>query len=168
VSRELAPAHDARGRRFCVVAARFNAVYVEKLVRAALEVLERQGAASDDLDVVWVPGSFELPLACRWAAATRAYDAVLAFGVLIEGETEHFRLVAESASHGIGVVALETGVPVVNGILAVRDAAQAAARTGGPVGNRGAEVALAAVQMADLVRRIPAFLRSPSAHDARA
>lgn len=160
MARELTPAHDARGRRFCIVAARFNGEYVEKLVRKALEVLERQGAASEDLDVVWVPGSFELPLACRWAARGGAYDAVLAFGVLIEGETEHFRLVAESASNGIGAVALETGVPVLNGILAVRDAEQAAARTGGRVGNRGAEVALAAVQMAELSARVGAFVKS--------
>lgn len=157
-ARELKPAHDARGHRFCLVAARFNAAYVEKLVTGALDVLARQGAVDGDLDVVWVPGSFELPVACRWAAASRSYDAVLAFGVLIEGETEHFRLVAESATWGIGRVALETGVPVLNGILAVRNAEQAAARSGGAVGNRGAEVALAAVQMARLARESGPFL----------
>lgn len=152
--REFRPEHDARGHRFCVVAARFNETYVERLVAAALEVLRNRGAAEDDLEVLWVPGSFELPLACRWVASSGRVDAVLAFGVLIRGETEHFRLVAEAASDGIQRVALETGVPVLNGVLAVHHADQAAARTGGALGNRGAEVALAAVQMARLRRRV--------------
>jgi len=149
---DLKPGHDATGHRFCLVAARFNEGYVRRLVDAALEVLRHRGAAEADIEVIWVPGSFELPLACRWAAVERRPDAVLAFGVLIRGETEHFRLVAEEATRGLGQVALETGVPVLNGVLATRDAAQAAARTGGELGNRGAEVALAAVQMAQLRR----------------
>jgi 6,7-dimethyl-8-ribityllumazine synthase len=151
---EQRPGHDASGHRFCLVAARYNEAYVRRLVDGALEVLRHRGAAEGDLEVVWVPGSFELPLACRWAAASRRYDAVLAFGVLIRGETEHFRLVAEGATHGLQRVALDTGVPVLNGVLATADADQAAARTGGEVGNRGAEVALAAVQMAALRRRL--------------
>ena len=150
------PGHDASGHRFCLVAARFNEAYVRRLVEAALEVLKARGAAEDALQVVWVPGSFELPLACRWAARSGRFDAVLAFGVLIRGETEHFRLVAEAAAHGLQRVALETGVPVLNGVLATHDAAQAAARTGGELGNRGAEVALAAVQMAELRPRMEA------------
>ena len=144
------PGHDAGGHRFCLVAARYNEAYVRRLVEAALEVLRRRGATDADLEQLWVPGSFELPLACRWAAATGSYDAVLAFGVLIRGETEHFRLVAEAAALGLQQVALETGVPILNGVLAVHDAEQAAARTGGEHGNRGAEVALAAIQMARL------------------
>ena len=151
---EQRPGHDARGHRFCVVAARFNEAYVRRLVDAALEVLRHRGAAEGDLEVLWVPGSFELPLACRWVATTRRVDAVLAFGVLIRGETEHFRLVAESATQGLQQVALETGVPVLDGVLATLDTAQAAARTGGAVGNRGAEVALAAIQMAQLKRQM--------------
>ena len=148
------PVAAATGRRFCVVAARFNHLYVERLVAAALEVLEGRGARAEDLEVVWVPGSFELPLAARWAADSRRFDAVLAFGVLIRGETEHFRLVAETATRGLLEVSLGTGVPVLDGVLAVHDAEQARARTGGAIGNRGAEVALAAVQMADLASRM--------------
>jgi len=148
--REVRPDPDARGRRFCLVASRFNEAYVQRLVTAALEVLRGRGAAEEALEVVWVPGSFELPLAARWAAESGRFDAVLAFGVLIRGETEHFRLVAEAATHGLMRVTLDTGVPVVNGLLAAHDAAQAGARTGGVVGNRGAEVALAAVAMAAL------------------
>ena len=150
---ETRPGHDASGHRYCLVAARFNEAYVQRLVAAALEVLRSRGAGEEDLEVWWVPGSFELPLGCRWAAATGRFDAVLAFGVLIRGETEHFRLVAEASSQGLSQVALETGVPVLNGVLATQHSDQAAARTGGALGNRGAEVALAAVQMAELRRR---------------
>src|SRR5439155_27387314 len=108
------PGHDASGHRFCLVAARFNEAYVRRLVDAALEVLRGRGAAEADLEVVWVPGSFELPLACAWAARTHRFDAVLAFGVLIRGETEHFRLVAESTTGGLQRVALDPGVPVLD------------------------------------------------------
>lgn len=143
---------DARGRRFCLVAARFNQAYVRRLADEARGVLTRAGAAAGDVEEWWVPGSFELPLACRWAAESGRFDAVLAFGVLIRGETEHWSLVAEAATHGLMRVALDTSVPVLNGVLAVHDAEQAAARTGGDHGNRGAEVALAAIRMAGLAR----------------
>jgi 6,7-dimethyl-8-ribityllumazine synthase len=149
---EREPGHDAHGQRHCLVASRFNESVVRRLVSAALEVLERRGARREDLEVWWVPGSFELPLACRWAAESRRFDAVLAFGVVIRGETEHFRLVAEAAADGLMRVALDTGTPVLNALLAVHDAEQAAARSGGEHGNRGAEVALAAIQMASLRR----------------
>ena len=151
-ARERRPGHDAHGLRFVLVASRFNEAYVRRLVDAAREVLGRGGASESDLEVWWVPGSFELPLACKWAAESGRFDAVLAFGVLIRGETEHFRLVAEATAHGLVRVALDSSVPVLNGVLAVHDADQAAARTGGPLGNRGAEVAMAALQMAGLAR----------------
>lgn len=160
---ELKPDHVAAGLRFGIVASRFNEKYVSRLVDGAIETLRRQGAAETDLSVWWVPGAFELPLAARWRAETPMQsgapgagnggpDAVIALGVLIRGETEHFRLVAEAASEGLMRVALESGVPVLNGVLAVNDAEQAAARAGGALGNRGADVALAAVQMARLQR----------------
>jgi 6,7-dimethyl-8-ribityllumazine synthase len=148
--REIHPGHDARGRRFALVASRFNEPYVRRLVDAALETLRSRGAADEALELTWVPGSYELPLAAQWAATSGRFDAVLAFGVVIRGETEHFRLVADAASEGLMRVMLDTGVPVLNGVLAAHDAGQAAARTGGALGNRGSEVALAAVQMAAL------------------
>jgi 6,7-dimethyl-8-ribityllumazine synthase len=154
MAQEIAPSHDANGHRYCVVASRFNQDYVQRMVDAALDVLRLRGAADDDVTLVWVPGSFELPLTCRWAAATGNYDAVLAFGAVIRGETDHFRIVADVSARGLMEAALETGVPVLNGVLAVFDAEQAAARTGGALGNRGAEVALAAVQMGGLKRRM--------------
>lgn len=138
---------SAAGRRFAIVAARFNAVYVDRMVDAAVEVLKRHGASDADLVRVHVPGAFELPLACQRVIASGRVDAVLAFGCLIRGQTDHFRLVADAATHGLMRVALDTGVPVLHGVLAVHDADQAASRTGGEHGNRGAEVALAALRM---------------------
>ena len=156
MAEEIAPSHDAHGQRFCLVASRFNQDVVERMVTAALDVLRMRGAAESDLTVVWVPGSFELPLTCRWAAASGRFDAVLAFGAVIRGETDHFRIVADVSARGLLQAGLETGVPVLNGVLAVFDPEQAGARTGGALGNRGAEVALAAVQMGGLRRRMGA------------
>lgn len=150
--RHVRPEPEAGGLRFCLVAAQWNEAYVARLVEAALEVLQRRGAAEADLEVRWVPGSFELPVAARWAAESGRFDAVLAFGCVIRGETEHFRLVADASAHGLMRVALDTGVPVLNGVLAAYDADQAAARSGGEHGNTGAQVALAAVHMAALRR----------------
>jgi 6,7-dimethyl-8-ribityllumazine synthase len=148
--REIQPGHDAHGRRFALVASRFNESHVRRLVDAAVETLRSRGATDDALELTWVPGAYELPLAAQWAATSGRFDAVLALGVVIRGETEHFRLVADAASEGLMRVMLDTGVPVLNGVLAAYDAEQAAARTGGALGNRGSEIALAAVQMAAL------------------
>lgn len=148
------PADDARGLRFRVVAAQWNERVVARLVDGALATLRAQGAADGDVTVWWVPGAFELPLAAKWAAAepfaAGATDAVIALGCVIRGETEHFAIVAENAARGIARVALETGVPVANGVLAVYDAAQADARAGGEHGNAGSQAALAAIRMARL------------------
>ena len=140
----------AEGRRFAVVAARWNEALVKRLVDAALDTLRRQGARDEDVALTWVPGSLELPVAASWAARSGRFDAVIALGVVIRGETEHFRLVAEGAAQGLQRVALDTGVPVLNGVLAVHDASQAEARAGGTHGNTGAQVALAATAMAEL------------------
>lgn len=151
-TREIRPGYEGEGHRFAIVAARFNEAYVRRMVDAALEVLRGRGVHDDAVSVAWVPGSYELPLAAQWAIGRGHVDAVLAFGVVIRGETEHFRLVADAASDGLMRVMLDTGVPVANGVLAAHDGAQADARTGGALGNRGAEVALAAVSMANLRR----------------
>ena len=141
---------SAAGRKFAVIAARWNETHVQRLVDAALDTLRRQGARDEDVVLTWVPGSFELPVAAAWAADSGRFDAVLAFGVVIRGETEHFRLVADGAARGLMRVSLDTGVPVLNGVLAVENAAQADARCGGSHGNTGAQTALAAVTMAEL------------------
>jgi 6,7-dimethyl-8-ribityllumazine synthase len=144
----LKPESDAKGLRFAVLAATWNEHLVARLVDAALDVLQHRGAAEADIEVRWVPGSYELPVAAKWAAESGRFDAVLAYGCVIKGETEHFRLVADAASQGLMRVALDTGVPVLNGVLAAYDAEQAAARSGGEMGNTGAQVALAGIAMA--------------------
>ena len=142
---------DASGLRFGVVAARFNEKHVQRLVDGALESLHRQGAADDAIEVLWVPGSLELPLAAKWLACRRpSCHAVLAFGVIIQGETEHFRLVADQCARGLLEVSLATGLPVLNGVLACYDAGQVEARLGGAMGHTGVTTALAAVRMARL------------------
>jgi 6,7-dimethyl-8-ribityllumazine synthase len=136
--------------RFALVAARWNEAFVKRMVDAALDTLRRQGVLDGNVETHWVPGSFELPVAASWAADSGRFDAVLAFGVVIRGETEHFRIVADGAAQGLQRVALDTGVPVLNGVLAVDDASQAEARCGGTHGNTGSQTALAAMAMADL------------------
>jgi 6,7-dimethyl-8-ribityllumazine synthase len=151
---QVRPAEDARGLRIRIVAAQWNERIVSRLVDGALSTLAAQGAADDHVEVWWVPGSFELPVAASWALATPLAgalpDAVLALGCVIRGETEHFRLVADNTAHGLMRVSLDTGVPVLNGVLAAYDAAQAEARSGGEHGNTGSQAALAAVRMARL------------------
>lgn len=146
------PEADATGLRFCVVAAQWNEAVVNRLVDGAISVLAQQGAADADVEVRWVPGSFELPVAAFWAAGSGEFDAVLAFGCVIKGETEHFRLVADAAAQGLMRVALDTGVPVLNGVLAAYDASQAESRSGGEHGNTGSQTALAAIRMARAAR----------------
>jgi 6,7-dimethyl-8-ribityllumazine synthase len=136
--------------RFAIIAARWNEQYVKRMVDAALDTLRRHDVPDGPVALPWVPGSHELPVAAAWAADSGTVDAVLAFGVVIKGETEHFRLVADGAMQGLQRVALDTGVPVLNGVLAVHDASQADARTGGSHGNNGAQVALAGLTMARL------------------
>ena len=158
-ARQVRPGDDGRGLRIRVVAASWNERVVERLLAGALETLRARGVADADVRVDWVPGSLELPLAARWAAEGGAdggaapADAVIALGCVIRGETEHFRLVADNAAAGLVRVGLETGVPVLNGVLAAHDAAQAEARSGGEHGNAGAQAALAAVRMANLRRQ---------------
>lgn len=146
--KHLRPEADATGLRFCILAAQWNEGVVTRMVDGALATLAGRGAADADVEVRWVPGAFELPVAALWAARSGAFDAVLAYGCVIKGETEHFRLVADAASDGLMRVALDTGVPVLNGVLAAYDAEQAESRSGGEHGNNGSQVALAGVRMA--------------------
>ncbi len=158
--REFVPGDDATGLKFCIVAAQWNESIVRRLVDGAVATLRARGAAEDDIDVRWVPGSYELPQAARHAAIVRVIvpaldrewhpDAVIAVGCVIRGGTEHFRLVADAAAQGLLRVGLDTGVPVTNGVLAVEDVAQAEARSGGEHGNAGSQAALAAVRMVNL------------------
>ena len=144
---------DGSGCRFAIVTARFNPEITEGLLRGARAALTRAGVADGDITVVRVPGAFELPVAAKKLAESRRYDAVIALGCLIKGETMHFEYIASAASHGIMQVATTTGVPVAFGLLTALTDAQAAERAGDDDANKGREAALAAVEMATLLRR---------------
>jgi len=152
---ELSGEPTGHGRRVAVVAARFNGQITDKLVAGATAGLARHGVAEADVDVIWVPGAFEIPLVAGRLATSGRYDAVIALGAVIRGETAHFDLVANEAARGVAEVARTTGVPVIFEILATEDLAQAEARAGGAHGNKGWEAATAALEMADLLERLP-------------
>jgi 6,7-dimethyl-8-ribityllumazine synthase len=144
---------DASGMRFAVVVARFNRDVTEALLEGAERVLRKRGAV--DVSVVWVPGSFEIPVVAKRLAASGAFDAVVCLGAVIRGETAHFEYVAGEAAAGITRAALDTGVPVIFGVLTVDTREQARDRLGGKEGHKGEEAALTAIEMASLLRRLP-------------
>jgi 6,7-dimethyl-8-ribityllumazine synthase len=145
-----------RGRRFAVVASRFNETVTQKLVDGALDALVRHGAAADDVDVVWVPGAWELPSATRRLLATERYDALVALGAVIRGDTPHFDYVAGEASRGLANASTDFETPIGFGLLTCDNMAQAEARAGGEHGNKGWDAAVAALEMADLFARLDA------------
>jgi 6,7-dimethyl-8-ribityllumazine synthase len=136
------------------VASRFNEQVTSRLVAGAREGLLGHGVREEDLLLVWVPGSFELPLVARTLAASGRYQAVICLGAVIKGETAHFEYIAAEAARGIAAVSRETGVPVIFGVLTTYNLDQALARSGGEQGNRGYNAALTALQMANLLRRL--------------
>ena len=146
-SRKGADPASARGKRFAIVASRFNEYVTLPLVEGALETLLRHGAHRTDIRLTWVPGAFELPLAAQRAAADRHTDAVICLGVIIRGGTPHFEYIAGQAAAGIAQVALASRTPVLFGVLTTETPQQAAARAGGALGNKGCDVALAAIAM---------------------
>jgi 6,7-dimethyl-8-ribityllumazine synthase len=147
---------SGRGRRVAIVAARFNGVVVNKLVEGAQAALRKYGVSDDDVDLVWVPGAFELPLAAERLASAGDLDAVVCLGAVIRGETSHYDFVAGEAARGIREASRATGVPVIFGVLTTEDLDQALARAGGAHGNKGWDAALAALEMADLFERLHA------------
>ena len=153
--RELRGNQEPGGRRFAIVASRFNEIVVRKLADGALEGFRARGGAQEDVDLAWVPGSFELPLAARRLAASGRYAAVVCLGAVLRGETPHFDHVAEQAAQGIRRAAEDTGVPVVFGVLTTDTFAQAMDRAGGTHGNKGWDAAMAAMEMASLLAQLP-------------
>jgi 6,7-dimethyl-8-ribityllumazine synthase len=153
---EFSGTPSGHGRRFAVVASRFNETVTQKLVDGALDALVRHGAAADDVDVVWVPGAWELPGAARRLLATERYHALVALGAVIRGDTPHFDYVAGEASRGIADASVAFETPIGFGVLTCDTMAQAEARAGGEHGNKGWDAALAALEMADLFDRLDA------------
>ena len=145
---------QAQGRKFGIIVARFNSFIGERLVEGAVDTLLRHGAAEDDIELVKVPGAFEVPLVTKKMAASGRYDAVICLGAVIRGATPHFDFVANEASKGIAQVSLETGVPVIFGILTTDTIEQAIERAGTKAGNKGADCAAAALEMVNLLDQL--------------
>ncbi|NJD06646.1 MAG: 6,7-dimethyl-8-ribityllumazine synthase [Methylococcaceae bacterium] len=142
----------AEGARFCLVASRFNSFIVDHLVGGAVDALVRHGVREEDIHIAKTPGAYELPLAVQKAAATGRYDAVVALGAVIRGATPHFDYVAGECVKGLSSVSLQHGIPVGFGVLTVDTIEQAIERAGTKAGNKGAEAALTALEMVNLLR----------------
>lgn len=144
------------GRRFAVIVSRFNEPITAKLLEGAMEALSKHGTSPEDVDVVWVPGAWELPAAARRLLSTDRYDALVAIGAVIRGETPHFDYVAGEASRGLAQASAEYDRPIGFGVLTCDTVVQAEARAGGSHGNKGWDAAVAALEMADLFGRLEA------------
>jgi 6,7-dimethyl-8-ribityllumazine synthase len=151
---EFSGSPSGHGRRFAVVASRFNETVTQKLVDGALDALVRHGTAADDVDVVWVPGAWELPVAARWLLASERYDGLVAVGAVIRGETAHFDYIAGEASRGLAAVSADAETPIGFGVLTCDTDQQAEERAGGAHGNKGYDAALATLEMVDLRNRL--------------
>jgi 6,7-dimethyl-8-ribityllumazine synthase len=144
---------SAGGKSFGIVASRFNDFVVKALLEGALEAIRRHGGG-DAVDVAWVPGSYEIPVAARKMALSGRYDAVICLGAVIRGATAHFDYVAGGVASGISAVALETGMPVIFGVITTETIEQAIERAGTKMGNKGFEAAVSAIEMADLMSKL--------------
>ena len=147
----VAPA-DAR---FAVVVSRFNEFVTNKLLSGAIDELTRHGVGDDNIDVVWSPGSFEIPVLTKRLAASKEYAAVLCLGAVIRGGTEHHQYIAAEVAKGVAMAGMETAVPCIFGVLTCDTIEQAIERAGTKAGNRGADAARAAIEMANLIEQLP-------------
>jgi len=143
------------GLRVAIVAARFNEFITSKLVGGAVDTLVRHGADDGAIDIAWVPGAFEIPLLAQRLAASGRYDTVICLGAVIRGATPHFDYVAAEVAKGVGQVGLATGLPVVFGVLTTDTIEQAIERAGSKAGNKGADAAMAAIEMVSLLKALP-------------
>lgn len=152
MSRILEGSLDARGVKVALVVSRFNDFITERLLAGALDCLSRHGGGEEERTIVRVPGSWELPLAAKRLASSGAYDAVVALGALVRGETPHFDVLAAEVSKGLSQIALSEGVPVIFGVLTTDTVEQAIDRAGSKFGNKGWDAALSAIEMVNLFR----------------
>lgn len=159
---------DASGLRFAIVVARFNAFITERLLEGAIDTLVRSGARPEDITVVRTPGSFEIPTVVSQVLEVGGFDAVIALGCLVRGDTIHFDLIAGEVTKGIGQLALAFSTPVTFGVLTTDNLEQAIHRAGSKAGNKGAEAALAAIEQARLFRALGALRGDEPAADAPA
>ncbi|MEW6426562.1 MAG: 6,7-dimethyl-8-ribityllumazine synthase [Thermodesulfobacteriota bacterium] len=145
---------DGTGKRFAIVISRFNAFIAERLLEGAIDALTRSGVAGDDIDVARVPGAYEIPLVALKLAENDRYDAVICLGAVIRGATPHFDFVANEAAKGIAQASMETGKPIMFGVLTTDTIEQAIERAGSKAGNKGAECAVAAIEMVNLMGQL--------------
>ena len=143
-----------KGLKFGVVVSRFNEFITRKLLEGMQDALLRHGVSEEDIDIAWVPGSFEIPLAAQRLAQTKRYDAVICLGAVIRGATPHFEYIAAEVTKGIARVGLETGLPVIYGIITADTLEQAIERAGTKAGNKGFDAAVDAIEMANLLKSI--------------
>ena len=143
-----------RGLKFAIVVSRFNEFITSKLLGGALDVLKRHETAEDDIDVVWVPGAFEIPLIAKKLASGGKYNAVICLGAVIRGSTTHYDYVCNEVSKGIAAVGLSTGVPTIFGIVTTENIEQAIERAGTKAGNKGSDAAVSAMEMANLLKSL--------------
>lgn len=144
----------AENKRFAIVVSRFNELIGSKLLDGAMDCLNRHDAKEDNIVIYWVPGAFEIPLVAKKAAASGSYNAVICLGAVIRGETPHFDFVASEASKGIALSSLETGIPIIFGVVTTDTVEQAINRAGTTAGNRGFDAAMAAIEMSNLMDKI--------------
>ncbi|MGX3020795.1 6,7-dimethyl-8-ribityllumazine synthase [Ursidibacter sp. B-7004-1] len=144
----------ATGLKFGIVCGRFNDFINDKLLSGATDTLLRHGALAEDIDTAWVPGAFEIPLVAKKMAESGRYDAIICIGTVIRGSTTHYDYVCNEAAKGIGAITLQTGIPVMFGVLTTENIEQAIERAGTKAGNKGAECALGAIEMANLLKQI--------------
>ncbi len=144
----------AEGLRFGIIVGRFNEFIGGKLLSGALDAISRHGGSEDDVDLVWVPGAFEIPVIAKKMAKSGKYDAIICLGAVIRGATPHFDMVAGEVTKGIALVGLETGLPVIFGVLTTDSIEQAIERAGTKSGNKGFDAAVTAIEMANLLKQI--------------
>lgn len=147
---------DSRGLKFAIIVSRFNSIITERLLGGALDGLRRTGCAEQDITVVHVPGSWELPVVARELAEQKAYDGIIALSAVIRGDTPHFDYVAGEAAKGLGQIAMQSGTPVAFAVLTTNTVEQAVDRAGAKHGNKGFDAAMTAVEMANLMKRLRA------------
>lgn len=146
---------DAKGLRFGIVCSRFNEFFVRKLLEGAVDSIVRHGGRGEAIDVAWVPGSFELPFAASKMLSSGKYDAIITLGVVIQGATSHAGYINSQVSKAIGQLSLDSGVPVLYGVITAESIEQAIERSGTKAGNRGCDAAIAAIEMANLSKAMP-------------
>lgn len=145
---------NAHNKKFAIVVSRFNELICRKLLEGALDCIDRHGGNTDDVDIAWVPGSFEIPMAAQKFAVSKKYDAVICIGAVIRGATPHFEYISAEVTKGIAQVSLDTGVPVTYGVITPDTLEQAIERAGTKAGNKGWDAALSAIEMVNLFEKM--------------